>query len=46
MAMQGDETWPIVRIDGTELRGKLLALQHFMQALLEEINIDEQKNHP
>lgn len=42
MATKGDdETWPVVRIDGTELQArsevhyhKLLALQYFMEALL------------
>lgn len=41
MAAQGEEMWPPVRIDGTELRAtsevhyrKLLALQRFMETLL------------
>jgi len=39
--VKGEESWPVVHIDGTELRAtsevhyrKLLALQHFMQTLL------------
>ncbi|MFQ6102220.1 MAG: nucleotidyltransferase domain-containing protein [Anaerolineae bacterium] len=41
MAAKGEETWPPVRIDGTELQAtsgvhyeKLLALQHFVEMLL------------
>lgn len=42
MAVKSEETWPVVHIDGTELRAtsevhyrKLLALQHFMETLLD-----------